>query len=60
MKMLDLFSGLGGASEAFLQNGWEIKRIENNMLLKGVPNTTIMDVVQFEQQLESYIAQYGE
>ena len=60
MKMLDLFSGLGGASEAFLQNGWEIKRIENNMLLKSVPNTTIMDVVQFEQQLESYVAQYGE
>lgn len=59
MNMLDLFSGLGGASEAFLQNGWEVKRIENNMLLKGVPNTHVMDVVQFERQLESFICQYG-
>ena len=31
MQMLDLYSGLGGASEAFLQDHrWEIKRFENN------------------------------
>ena len=42
MKVLDLFSGLGGASEAMLSNGWEVQRIENNMLLKGVPNTNII------------------
>ena len=59
MKMLDLFSGLGGASEAMLVNGWEIKRIENNPLLSAVPNTTLLDVLDFEQQLESYICQYG-
>ena len=51
-KMLDLFSGLGGASESFLNNGWEVKRVENNMLLKNVPNTTICDVQQLENQLE--------
>lgn len=60
MKMLDLFSGLGGASEAMLSNGWEVKRIENNPLLKGVPNTHMIDVLQFERQLESYICQYGQ
>ena len=48
-KMLDLFSGLGGASEAFLQNGWDVKRIENNPELSLVPNTDIMDVQAFEE-----------
>jgi len=33
MKMIDLFSGLGGASEAFLQAGWDVMRVENNPLL---------------------------
>ena len=33
MKVLDLFSGLGGFSEAFLRSGDEVKRIENNPLL---------------------------
>lgn len=60
MKMLDLFSGLGGASEAMLSNGWDVKRIENNPLLQGVPNTHMIDVLQFERQLESYICQYGQ
>jgi site-specific DNA-cytosine methylase len=41
MKMLDLFSGLGGASEAFVRAGWEVMRIENNPLLSEVPNTEI-------------------
>jgi len=44
-KMLDLCSGLGGASEAFLQSeNWEVKRIENNPILTNIPETTIMDV----------------
>tara|TARA_Y100001973_G_C5137452_1_gene301100 strand:+ start:410 stop:1063 length:654 start_codon:yes stop_codon:yes gene_type:complete len=47
-KMLDLFSGLGGASESFINNGWEVKRIESNQELSLVPNTTIMDVRDFE------------
>jgi len=28
--MVDLFSGLGGASEAFLQAGWKVYRFDNN------------------------------
>jgi len=54
-RMLDLFSGLGGASEAFLNNGWEVKRIENNPELSLVPNTEIMDVQQFEDQLRTIL-----
>jgi len=41
-RMLDLCSGLGGASEAFFQsNEWDVIRIENNPLLKHVPGTII-------------------
>lgn len=54
-KILDLCSGLGGASEAFLNAGWEVKRIENNMLLKNVPNTVIMDIFQLEQTIKILI-----
>lgn len=43
--MLDLFSGLGGASEAMVRDsGWSVLRIENNPLLSGVPYTVIDDV----------------
>lgn len=43
--MLDLFSGLGGASEAmFRSDDWTVLRIENNPLLGGVPNTFIIDI----------------
>ena len=59
MKMLDLFSGLGGASEAFLNNGWDVKRIENNPILQGVPNTENICVLDFANQLESYVAEHG-
>ena len=37
-EMLDLFSGLGGASEAMLNHGWDVLRIENNPELALVPN----------------------
>jgi site-specific DNA-cytosine methylase len=33
MRMLDICSGLGGASEAFIDAGWEVTRLENNPLL---------------------------
>jgi len=47
-RMLDLFSGFGGASEAFVQaEGWEVIRIENEPLLEGVPHTVMMDVQDF-------------
>lgn len=46
---LDLFSGFGGASEAFAQDtsNWDVLRIDNNPLLSEVPNTVIMDLKQF-------------
>ena len=44
--MVDLYSGLGGASEAFHRSAdWEVLRIENNEELLGfVPNTWFHDV----------------
>ena len=40
---LDLGSGLGGASEAFVQDeNWFVLRIDNNPLLSDVPRTEIM------------------
>ncbi len=43
---LDLFSGLGGASEAFVQDSknWSVLRIDNNPLLSDVPMTKIMQI----------------
>jgi len=59
MKMLDVFAGLGGMSESFLMHGWEVHRIDNNMLLKSVPNMTIQDVRDFVTDLERKIDEYG-
>lgn len=43
--MVDLFSGLGGASEAMVQSpNWEVRRFDNNPLLEDVPHTTIGDL----------------
>jgi len=50
--MLDLFSGLGGASQSFLENGWEIDRIENNPALGYVAHTKIQDVRNWMDDLE--------
>ena len=44
LKVLDLFSGLGGFSEAFVLNDDEVLRIENNPLLSEVKHTVMMDV----------------
>ena len=44
-RMLDLFSGFGGASEAFVQGrGWEVIRVESEPMLEDVPHTVPMDV----------------
>ena len=43
-SMLDLFAGLGGASEAMIQTGWDVLRIDNNPLLNSVENMVIMDI----------------
>jgi len=56
MKVLDLCSGLGGFSEAFLNSpSWEIMRIENNPLLSEVPHTEIIDLFQFRDTLVDMI-----
>lgn len=54
-RMIDLCSGLGGASEAFVQAGWEVLRIDNNPLMSGVPHTTIRDIFDFEEWIENNI-----
>lgn len=46
LKVLDLFSGLGGFSEAFVLNEDQVLRIENNPLLSGVKHTQMMDVLK--------------
>jgi hypothetical protein len=55
-RMLDIYSGLGGASEAFVQAGWEVHRLENNVLLKDVPQTQMVDVLSwpFEELPSGY------
>lgn len=44
MRILDLFSGLGGASEYFFRMGWEVHRLDNNVLLNQIPRTEMIDV----------------
>jgi len=47
-RMLDLFSGLGGASEAFVQHpDWEVVRVEVEPLLADVPCTRRMNALDF-------------
>jgi hypothetical protein len=60
--MLDLYSGLGGASEAFVQAGWNVIRIENNPDLQYIPKTYDIDVIKLSQNktiLESWEKQFG-
>jgi len=57
MRVLDLFSGLGGFSEAFVRGGDEVLRVENNPLLSEVPHTTMQDVLEMRERLHVYFAQ---
>ena len=45
MKVFDLFSGLGGFSQAFLDRGHNVTRIEFDEQFKDVPETYIGDVL---------------
>jgi len=51
--MVDLFSGLGGASEAMLKD-WEVLRFDNNPLLANIPKTTIVDIKDLAPTLIPY------
>ena len=57
MRVLDLFSGLGGFSEAFVRAGDEVVRIENNPLLSEVECTQIQDVFEVRDRLHLFHAQ---
>lgn len=48
--VLDLFSGLGGATASFHEAGDEVLRIDNNPLLADVPRTLCSDVSSVESQ----------
>lgn len=50
--MLDLYSGLGGASEAFVQAGWTVIRIENNEELQYIPHTRNLDVLKWKEWID--------
>jgi len=54
--MLDLFSGLGGASEAMVQSDeWSVLRYDNNPVLADVPLTTICDLKNYELKIRQDI-----
>lgn len=55
MRVLDLFSGLGGFSEAFVRAGDEVKRIENNPLLSEVPGTELISVLEVRDILQKQV-----
>lgn len=48
MKVFDLFSGLGGFSQAFLDRGHNVTRIELDPQFKNIPRTKIFDVLDLE------------
>lgn len=53
-KILDLCSGLGGATEAFVQSdNWEVLRIENNPVLAEVPHTLLMNIFELRDLIEA-------
>ena len=61
MKIVDLFSGLGGASQAFADDpAWGLLRIENNPLLGNVEGTRIMDIFEFRDWLLEQKNRYGD
>jgi len=44
MRVIDLFSGLGGFSEAFVTHGCDVLRIDNDERFADIPFTVIEDV----------------
>lgn len=52
--MWDLCSGLGGWSEAFVQDGWEVYRFEINPSLSKVPFTWICDAKEWVDWIDMF------
>lgn len=51
---MDLCSGLGGASEAFIRDDkWHVIRVENNPLLQAVPFTLQCDVLNWMDWIDT-------
>jgi len=46
MEVIDLFSGLGGFSQAFVDRGHYVERYDFNERFKDVPHTIIKDVME--------------
>lgn len=49
LQMIDLCSGLGGASQPFIDRGWSVTRIEINPKFKDMDRTIIMNVKDIEK-----------
>jgi len=49
MKVIDLFSGLGGFSEGFLQRGHDVIRYDNDERFRDIPRTQIVDIMELER-----------
>ncbi|GAG06112.1 unnamed protein product, partial [marine sediment metagenome] len=54
LTMIDLCSGLGGASQPFLDRGWNVLRIDNNPKFEKIPNTIIISVKDIVFLLDDY------
>lgn len=51
---IDLCSGLGGASEAFMNSpDWYVIRIENNPLLEDIPGSKLLDILEWPTWIDS-------
>jgi len=47
-QVIDLFSGLGGWTEAFIEDPtWQVNRYDNNTWLREVPETEIVDLKDY-------------
>jgi hypothetical protein len=53
-KMLDLFSGLGGASQAFVESdAWEVIRFDNNPAFYHLQDTWMVDILDLADKVAS-------
>lgn len=48
---VDLFSGLGGFSQAFLDRGWTVYRYDNDKQFSKVPCTHLVDVLDLTAEI---------